>query len=270
VAAVTGSVALPLRAQDGTRYVAHALPLTSGARRLAGIVYSATTALFIRKVAIETLSSPDIIARAYKLTPAELRVLLAIVDIGGVPEVHPRLASRKPPSRPTSAISSGKPASVVRRTWSKSSRAFQSHSPAEAILLGPLRALFLSFDRRTKAAMRAARVAPCIQITDDRNKERESKFMKRFVLSRQAAKACLDFGTLFRDTVMNRENLAAGRYPWRAWRVLVGALQDSRAREARRFIRNNSHLLQEGPDSGGDAAERKIAKNLRDKHFRTA
>jgi DNA-binding CsgD family transcriptional regulator len=86
-AAVAGSMALPLRAQDGTRYVAHALPLTSGARRLAGIAYSATTALFIRKVAIETLSPPDIIARAYKLTPTELRVLLAIVDIGGVPEV---------------------------------------------------------------------------------------------------------------------------------------------------------------------------------------
>ena len=27
------------------------------------------------------------IARAYKLTPTELRVLLAIVDVGGVPEV---------------------------------------------------------------------------------------------------------------------------------------------------------------------------------------
>jgi DNA-binding CsgD family transcriptional regulator/PAS domain-containing protein len=87
LAAVTGSMALPLRAQDGTRYVAHALPLASGARRLAGIAYSATMALFIRKVAVETLSSPDIIARAYKLTPTELRVLLAIVDIGGVPEV---------------------------------------------------------------------------------------------------------------------------------------------------------------------------------------
>jgi len=67
---------------------------------------------------------------------------------------------------------------------------------------------------------------------------------------------------LFRDTVMNRENLAVGRYPWRAWRILVGALQDSRAREARRFIRNNSHLLQEGPDSGGGVAERKIAEHL--------
>ncbi|HXQ05393.1 MAG TPA: helix-turn-helix transcriptional regulator, partial [Bradyrhizobium sp.] len=29
---------------------------------------------------------PEVIARAYHLTPTELRVLLAIVDVGGVPE----------------------------------------------------------------------------------------------------------------------------------------------------------------------------------------
>jgi DNA-binding CsgD family transcriptional regulator len=87
LAAGTQSMTVPLRAQDGSHHVMHALPLRAGARRLAGIPYSATTALFIRKVAIETLSSPEIIARAYKLTPTELRVLLAIVDVGGVPEV---------------------------------------------------------------------------------------------------------------------------------------------------------------------------------------
>jgi DNA-binding CsgD family transcriptional regulator len=83
----TEGIALPLRAQDGTRYVAHVLPLTSGARRLAGTAYSAAAALFIRKSAIEVLSSPEVIGRAYKLTPTELRVLLAIVEVGGVPEV---------------------------------------------------------------------------------------------------------------------------------------------------------------------------------------
>jgi DNA-binding CsgD family transcriptional regulator len=34
----------------------------------------------------ETRSPPEIIARAYHLTATELRVLLAIVDVGGVPE----------------------------------------------------------------------------------------------------------------------------------------------------------------------------------------
>jgi DNA-binding CsgD family transcriptional regulator/PAS domain-containing protein len=81
------SMAIPLKAQDGAHYIVRALPLKTGARRLAGMTYSATTALFIRKVATGTQSSPEIIARAYGLTPAELRVLLAIVDVGGVPEV---------------------------------------------------------------------------------------------------------------------------------------------------------------------------------------
>jgi DNA-binding CsgD family transcriptional regulator len=82
----TRGIALSLRAKDGSHYVAHVLPLTSGARRLAGIAYSATAALFICKVATEALAAPEVIARAYDLTPSELRVLLAIVDVGGVPE----------------------------------------------------------------------------------------------------------------------------------------------------------------------------------------
>jgi DNA-binding CsgD family transcriptional regulator len=82
----TGGIALPLKARDGSHYVAHVLPLTSGARRLAGIAYSAVAALFICKVAMQTRSPPEIIASAYHLTPTELRVLLAIVEVGGVPE----------------------------------------------------------------------------------------------------------------------------------------------------------------------------------------
>src|SRR5713226_4367660 len=67
----TRGIALPLRAKDGSHYVAHVLPLTSGARRLAGIAYSATAALFIRKAATEIRSPPEVIARAYHLTPTE-------------------------------------------------------------------------------------------------------------------------------------------------------------------------------------------------------
>jgi len=83
----TQGIALPLRAPDGTRYVAHVLPLTSGARRLTGISYAATAAVFIRRTTLETPSAPEVIAQTYKLTPTELRVLLAIVEVGGVPEV---------------------------------------------------------------------------------------------------------------------------------------------------------------------------------------
>ena len=80
-------IALPLMAHEGERYVAHVLPLTSGARRCAGIAYAATAAVFVRKAAMESPSAPEVIARTYNLTPTELRVLLAIVEVGGVPEV---------------------------------------------------------------------------------------------------------------------------------------------------------------------------------------
>ncbi|MGB8628237.1 MAG: LuxR family transcriptional regulator, partial [Xanthobacteraceae bacterium] len=80
-------VAVPLVARDGERYVANVLPLTSGARRRAGTSYAAVAALFVHKAALDTPSPPEAIAKAYKLTPMELRVLLAIVEVGGVPEV---------------------------------------------------------------------------------------------------------------------------------------------------------------------------------------
>jgi DNA-binding CsgD family transcriptional regulator/PAS domain-containing protein len=87
VAIETQDISLPLMAQDGTRHVMHVLPLNSGARRLAGTAYAAVAALFIRKAATEAPALPEVIARAYNLTPTELRVLLAIVEVGGVPEV---------------------------------------------------------------------------------------------------------------------------------------------------------------------------------------
>ena len=80
-------IALPLTSREGEGYVAHVLPLTSGARRRAGRPYAAVAALFVHKAALDTPSPPEVIAKAYKLTPTELRVLLAIVEVGGVPEV---------------------------------------------------------------------------------------------------------------------------------------------------------------------------------------
>lgn len=78
-------IAVPLMARDGERYIAHALPLTSGARRRAGVTYTAVAALFVRKAALPLYS--EALAKTFGLTPAELRVLHAIVEVGGVPEV---------------------------------------------------------------------------------------------------------------------------------------------------------------------------------------
>ncbi len=80
-------VAVPLVARDGERYVAHVLPLSSGARSGAGVSYAAAAALFVQKAALATHSPPEVIAKTYRLTPMEVRVLLAIVEVGGAPQV---------------------------------------------------------------------------------------------------------------------------------------------------------------------------------------
>jgi len=84
-------IAVPLKSRDGGRYVAHALPLTAGARRKAGTSYAAVAAVFVRKAELDTPSPLEAVTQTFRLTPAELRVLIAIVEIGGVPEVAPVL-----------------------------------------------------------------------------------------------------------------------------------------------------------------------------------
>ena len=64
----------------------HVLPLRSGERRKAVSGSPAVAALFVHKVTMGARPAPEMIARRYSLTPMELRVLLAIVDVGGVPE----------------------------------------------------------------------------------------------------------------------------------------------------------------------------------------
>ena len=80
-------IAVPLQTSEGERYVAHVLPLTSGARRRAGTSYAAVAALFVHKAALDKPSPPEAIAKTFQLTPSELRVLLGIVEVGGAPEV---------------------------------------------------------------------------------------------------------------------------------------------------------------------------------------
>jgi DNA-binding CsgD family transcriptional regulator/PAS domain-containing protein len=79
--------ALALTAHDGSRYLAHVLPLSSGERRRAGTQYKAVAAVFVRKADLDLPSSAEVLSRTYKLTPTELRVLHAVFDEGGVPEV---------------------------------------------------------------------------------------------------------------------------------------------------------------------------------------
>jgi DNA-binding CsgD family transcriptional regulator len=76
-------IAVPLTATSGVQYVAHVLPLTSGARRAAGLNYAAAAAIFVRKAAIEPSSAFETMQQKFRLTPNEVRVLQALVEISG-------------------------------------------------------------------------------------------------------------------------------------------------------------------------------------------
>jgi DNA-binding CsgD family transcriptional regulator/PAS domain-containing protein len=79
--------AVSLRGHGGERYVAHVLPLGASERQNPGAGLRAVAALFVRKVELETAPPSEVIGKTYKLTPTELRVLLAIVNVGGVRQV---------------------------------------------------------------------------------------------------------------------------------------------------------------------------------------
>lgn len=84
---MSANISLHLTARNGSHYVGNLLPLTAGRRQMFGASYEACAVLFVSKAALETIVAPDLIRKLFKLTPAELRVFLAIVEIGGVPDV---------------------------------------------------------------------------------------------------------------------------------------------------------------------------------------
>jgi DNA-binding CsgD family transcriptional regulator len=61
------------------RYVASVLPLTSGYRRRAYGDHGAVAAVFVREAGVEAAPSLELVARSFGLTPAEVRVLHALI-----------------------------------------------------------------------------------------------------------------------------------------------------------------------------------------------
>ena len=86
-----GGQAIPLLSPKGERYVAHILPLSSVLRNGSERSCDAVGAVLLRKVALGGQSYGELIARTFDLTPAELRVFLSIVEVGGVPETSAAL-----------------------------------------------------------------------------------------------------------------------------------------------------------------------------------
>lgn len=79
-------ISVPIETRDGEHFVAHVLPLTSGARRDTGAHYAATAAVFVHPTTLHTPAAPELIAKTFGLTLSELRVLLTITQVGGVAE----------------------------------------------------------------------------------------------------------------------------------------------------------------------------------------
>lgn len=77
---------IPLTSHDGSHYVAHVIALPSLLRDGATERSSAVGALLVWKAELDSRSSASLIDRTFELTPAELRVLQSIVEVGGVPE----------------------------------------------------------------------------------------------------------------------------------------------------------------------------------------
>jgi DNA-binding CsgD family transcriptional regulator len=77
---------IPLMSHDGSYYVAQIIALPSLLRDGVAERSSAVGALFIWKAELDGRSCAGLIDRTFELTPAELRVLQSIVDVGGVPE----------------------------------------------------------------------------------------------------------------------------------------------------------------------------------------
>ncbi len=83
--------AIPLADREGTRYVAHVLPLTSGARRRAGLSTGATAAIFVHRAEMNAEFPIEAVARQFDLSRAELRVLVGVLEIGAPAEIAPVL-----------------------------------------------------------------------------------------------------------------------------------------------------------------------------------
>ena len=83
ISAIGGAEAIALRATDGSHHVAHVLRLTKPAHRRVG-VGNAAAAVFVTSAVVDAPLLPNVIASAFGLTPSELRMLLAIVEIGNV------------------------------------------------------------------------------------------------------------------------------------------------------------------------------------------
>jgi DNA-binding CsgD family transcriptional regulator len=148
-----------LSARIDEPFVAHVVPLIDGGRRNAGSAYTAVAAVFVQKASFELPSSQEVIAKSYKLTRTELRVLLAIVHVGGVPKVSEALgisgATVKTHLRRLfSKTGTERQADLVKLVAAYASPLFvPSVAPSSTLLDGPSRNVNVSAGNLSEVAM---------------------------------------------------------------------------------------------------------------------
>jgi DNA-binding CsgD family transcriptional regulator len=76
-----------LSTSDGERHILHVLPLASAGAGRAPPFHSASFALFVHPAALQRPTLVEAVVTRFRLTPAEVRVLFALIEIGGVPDV---------------------------------------------------------------------------------------------------------------------------------------------------------------------------------------
>jgi DNA-binding CsgD family transcriptional regulator len=77
-------VAVPLTDTSQELWFAHVLPLTSGHRKQTGLAHAAVAAVFVRKTMPDAPPPLESIAKLYKLTASEVRVLDAVLKVTGI------------------------------------------------------------------------------------------------------------------------------------------------------------------------------------------
>jgi DNA-binding CsgD family transcriptional regulator len=81
------ALTVALLARDGGRFVAHVLSLAAGERQKVGNKLDAVAAIFLHQADVHRPTVFEAVADHFSLSPSELRVLFAIIEVGGVPEV---------------------------------------------------------------------------------------------------------------------------------------------------------------------------------------
>jgi DNA-binding CsgD family transcriptional regulator len=93
-AIAAGGIALPISTEGG-HFIAHVLPLAAGTRKQTGQYHLAAAALFVRRAEIDVPAAINAAARLYGFTPAEERVLRALIEVGGVEPVAAMLGTSR-------------------------------------------------------------------------------------------------------------------------------------------------------------------------------